>query len=388
MDDKDEILESLKQHIHDSSRQSWLFGAGISKDANIPLMYPLTDRVKEIVNVDGDDTSRCIIAGLTEELCEGTHVEHYLSHLGDLIALAERSRSQEATLNQVRYSAEQLINCHRLIVSAIGDTVRYGYIDEDNIGTLENPVVEVAMHDKFIRALMRNKVNLERRSTIKFFSTNYDTLLEDALSLNKINVIDGFAGGALGFWSGIEEFSNSEARLSCKLHKLHGSVDWVSDKDRGLVRARYGTKYLSDSADIMIYPQATKYVETQKDPFAFLFSELRKTLQSEVQNVFITCGYSFGDEHINAEIENCLTKQNNKTTFIAFTDEKPTPEGTVINSTLDSWLTNDLCRERIFVAGKNGVYNGSLAPLKAKEDGDHDWWRFDGLVKFLEFGEV
>jgi NAD-dependent SIR2 family protein deacetylase len=52
MNDFESLVENLNQHLS-SNRQSWLFGAGISCDANIPLMYPLTKRVKEIIT-DGD----------------------------------------------------------------------------------------------------------------------------------------------------------------------------------------------------------------------------------------------------------------------------------------------------------------------------------------------
>lgn len=390
MDEFEEQLESLKQHILDSSRQNWLFGAGISYDAKIPLMYPLTDRVNALIEAsDNDDKS--IICALKLELKEDNHVEHYLSHLGDLIALSERSRNMEASLNGENFSSEQLNHCYREIVKIIGETMRYGYIKDgetETIGTIINPIVEIDSHVRFIQALFLNKVNLERRSSISFFTTNYDTLLEDALALNKINVVDGFSGGAMGFWNAAFEFSShTERSASCSLFKLHGSVDWHRDSTHGLVRARYGTKYLSDAADIMIYPQATKYVETQKDPFAALFSGLRSAISTGGQNVLITCGYSFGDEHINSEIEHCLNDRNNKTTVVAFTDERPV-DGIIINQTLDRWLQHEKFGERVFVAGKNGIYNNSLIPISPEEGKQFEWWMFSGLIKFIESGEV
>ncbi len=391
MDEFEEQLESLKQHILDSSRQSWLFGAGISFDAKIPLMYPLTDRVNTIIKNSGSDDDKSIIAALMSELNEDSHVEHYLSHLGDLIALSERSRNMEASLNGKNYSSAQLNSCYREIVKIIGETMRYGYIKDDEneiVGTIERPIVEIESHVRFIQALFLNKVNLERRSSISFFTTNYDTLLEDALALNKIDVVDGFSGGAVGFWNPDLEFSSRRERVaSCSLFKLHGSVDWHRDSNHGLVRARYGTKYLSNAADIMIYPQATKYVETQKDPFATLFSGLRSAITTGGQNVLITCGYSFGDEHINSEIEHCLNDINNKTTVVAFTDEKPEEEVT-INPTLDRWLKHKHFGERVFVAGKNGLYNNSLTPSCPEEGKQFKWWMFSGLIKFLESGDL
>lgn len=388
MEEFEEQLESLKQHILDSNRQNWLFGAGISYDANIPLMFPLTHRVNELIQESESEDDKKIVEALQAELLDGSHIEHYLSHLGDLVALSNRSKTKTATLNGMSYSSDQLTHCYKNIVSAIGKTVRYGYKNADNIGKIDSPIVDISFHLEFVNALFKNKADLERRSDITFFTTNYDTLLEDALAMNKKCIIDGFTGGAMGFWNADFEFSgNKVTSNSCLLYKLHGSVDWHRDAVHGLVRARYGTKYLSDTADIMIYPQATKYVETQKDPFATLFSGLRSALKSQVQNVLVTCGYSFGDEHINSEIEACLSLENNKTTIIAFTEEKPEGDSK-INPTLDRWLNGQKFSDRVFVAGKKGLYNNSLIPLKPGESANLDWWTFSGLTKFLNTGEI
>src|SRR5690606_16115445 len=205
------------------------------------------------------------------------------------------------------YTSEQLKKLYLEIIKAIGGIVRYGYVAanadqgiEEEIGEATNPIVEIDQHYKFIDALLVSQSNLERRSKTTFFTTNYDTLLEDALALHKKIVCDGFSGGSVGFWNAEKEFSNpSKDANTYLLYKLHGSIDWHRDAKLGLVRARYGAKYFSNPENIMIYPQATKYVETQKDPFASLFMGFRKTLMTGQQNTLITCGYSFGDDHIN-----------------------------------------------------------------------------------------
>ncbi|GAB3660283.1 hypothetical protein GCM10028791_34150 [Echinicola sediminis] len=383
--DFESITEKLRQHL-DSGRQNWLFGAGISYLSNIPLMYPLTDRVKNIIKDSSHKKDNQIIKLLTDELEEDSHIEHFLSHIGDLIALAERSKSKSATISKKSLSKDDLLHVYGSIISAIGDTVRYGYSnngDKELIGTALEPIVEIKHHIEFVKAIYGNRSNLTSRSKLNFFSTNYDTLLEDALGLEKFTVIDGFSGGAIGYWNPQFEFHNSNSHPNkCLLYKLHGSIDWQKDKEKGLIRNRYGTKYLSDMSDIMIYPQATKYVETQKDPFSYLFDGFRKALNSSNENVLITCGYSFGDEHINAEIEAALSSISNKTTIVAFAQES-NKDTCVVNETLDKWLRNEYFGDRVFVAGQKGVYYNSLDPIPPNDNKDLKWWTFSGMTNFI-----
>jgi hypothetical protein len=214
-------------------------------------------------------------------------------------------------------------------------------------------------------------------------------LLEDAMALEKIMIVDGFSGGAMGYWNPSKEFG-AEITSSNQYHlyKLHGSVDWHRNIDVGLVRARYGAKYLSDLSEIMIYPQATKYVETQKDPFARLFTQFRSVLNANEANVLIACGYSFGDEHINSEIESALSLSSN-ITLIAFTKEVPNDkDNIIINKTLDAWLQNSHFGKRVFVAGENGIYSNSLMPVNVDPEKKLSWWKFSGLTEFLKAGEA
>lgn len=395
MEKFDQKLESIKTLLGPEIKQNWLFGAGISYASKIPLMYPLTTRVEEIIGDTAGESENEILTQLKADLPDDCHVEHYLSHLGDLLAIAERSKDSAAHIGAGRYTSNDLKKLYLDIISAIGGIVRYGYVEansdlgiEEEIGSAEVPIVEITPHYEFINALLVSQSDLERRSTTTFFTTNYDTLLEDALALHKKVVCDGFSGGAVGFWNAEKEFTSAVTdSYTYKLYKLHGSIDWHRDSNLGLVRARYGAKYLSNPANIMIYPQATKYVETQKDPFASLFLGLRKTLMGGLQNTLITCGYSFGDEHINAEIESALRSELNQTTIIAFIQERPN-DGTVINSTLDTWLNCPKIGSRVYVAGENGIYHNSTIPLAEEDATGYTWWRFDGLTQFIKTGDI
>lgn len=386
MSDFDETLEELQKHM-DCAVQSWFLGAGVSLASNIPLMFGLTTRIEVLIEEKCEQDSKDIYAALRADLSDETHIEHILSHIGDLIAIADRSHAKTCRLGELECTLERLNGLYQSIIEFIGQTVRHGYKaadpnagDGEIIGTLENPIVDVEHHRRFVNALFTSRANLENRSRISFFTPNYDTLLEDALALEKKVVVDGFAGGAMGFWDPQSEFSDAKyIRQYSPVYKLHGSIDWNNDPEFGLLRCRYGVRYLSDSGQVLIYPQATKYIETQKDPFAFLFSQFRAHLSSREDNTLILCGYSFGDDHINSEIEESLRKPTSRTTVVAFSREgEPGPP-----SKLVALLSDPKIAPRVFVATQKGLYNGSTDLIESEGPGDLSWWSFSGLTDFI-----
>lgn len=370
-------------------QQQWLLGAGVSFKSNIPLMYPLTERVKAML----DAGNGALLLELMNDLEPSCHIEHALSQLGDLLAIAERSRSKSATVGATSCTVPVLTNLYESIITAVAQTIRFGYCAPvggagEVVGTPQTPIVEVEAHRKFVHQLFKGRANLEERSRISFATTNYDTLLEDALALERRACADGFAGGGVSYWNGDNIFD--VAMLPGRTHrllKLHGSVDWFNDKDQGVLRVRYGVKYLADLSRTLIYPQATKYVETQKDPFAKIFASFRRSLMDAESNVLVIIGYSFGDEHINAEIENALRNRGNRTVVIAFSQEVTDPAvagGTKLCATLEHWRSSSF-GTRVYAATDKGLYIGN-EHYRALAETSLNWWTFAGVTDFLETG--
>jgi len=398
---RQQIEELLK-----SPDQSWLLGAGISCDAGIPLMFPLTERVHTLLKDDGGSPYPELFEKIHGELPDGSHVEHVLSHLGDYIALAERSREKKVVISGDHVELNQLTFLHTRIRDHIRNTIRWGYraANDGNqaiVGSQKDPIVSVTQHCDFVRALFRHRrANLERRPPIRFFTTNYDTLLEDALALERIPYHDGFCGGAMAFWepAGQAFGANVDANvphIQARVHKLHGSIDWYANEKDVVVRRRDGARYPPEDADrVLIYPQATKYQLTQLDPFAALFAQFRAALNSQGQSLLAICGYSFGDDHINQEIERALRQRNNRLTLLVFAyqpDGKLPAKNHNLPQCLVKWLSDDglepAQRQRIVVAGRRGVYHGSLenrCPAHASHP--HEWWSFSGVTKVLKHG--
>lgn len=368
-----------------ASNQAWLFGAGISFNAGIPLMAPLTEQVFSRAEVHGIPGDKAALDWVKSELTEGCHIEHILSQIGDLRAIAERSKIQIVSFDSTTFTLEELDAFHQRILKWVAETIRWGYRpanspNPEQIGTKELPIVAVGDHVEFVSALFneRQKGLSDRRRAVKLFTTNYDTLLEDALALSCLPYWDGFSGGAVAFRT--YRFGGEDPDLGVRAHviKLHGSIDWHLGEEGKVWRVRDGDIYPELSSRVLIYPQSTKYLATQRDPFAAQFDLLRRSLASNDENVFATCGYSFGDEHINQEIELSMARPGNKTTFVAFSQG--------MNPTLERWR-NSTWKKRLYIVSEAGLHVGDSGPHAAPVgDAKRDWWTFQGVAKLLKNG--
>lgn len=396
MEHHTDIAEQFEKHLN-SPKQTWLLGAGVSYPANIPLMYPLTERVMELARTElfGSDAEAIRILDFIVGDCAATsHIENHLTHLGDLISIAERSRTGSIDIGGERASKEKLVEVHQGLIEQIAAIVRWGYRaarhdDKDNlvgeakIGVLGASIVEIAGHKKFVEAVFgSSRAGLDFvRTPVEFFTTNYDTLLEDALALAGIEFQDGFIGGGVAFWN-IRNYACQPGTRAI-VSKLHGSIDWyrAHSDATNMLRVRHGDTYPGPGGSVMIYPQSTKYLNTQRDPFAEIFQRFRQRLSHGSDHVLLVCGYSFGDEHINAEIEIAMSSSRSQLTVIAFNDE---PNGE-LPQTLKEWQSRPW-NQRLFVASPKGLYQGSIGPAFPLENRNRDWWTFDGAATLLASG--
>lgn len=369
-----------------ASNQSWLFGAGISLDAGIPLMRPLTDRVLARAEENGKANDLKVLASIKNQLSDESHIEHILSQLGDHKAIAGRSKEKTVKLDDISLSVDDLDQLHQRVLTWIAETIRWGYKpkkdDEtpEEVGTHENRIIVINNHSEFVYALFnRSQAGVaERRRAVRLFTTNYDTLLEDALALGGFSYWDGFSGGAVAYRS--HRYGDAEPNLDYRAYviKLHGSIDWHLGEGDRVWRVRDGDLYPNKISRVLIYPQSTKYLETQRDPFAAQFDLLRRSLGAREENVLATCGYSFGDEHINREIELALQHPENKTTVLAFAQK--------LNPTLEKWRTKPWGK-RAYVISEDGLYVGADGPHAPPAAGEkRDWWTFAGVTQMLNSG--
>lgn len=389
--DFDAAVEDVTAHLT-SERQAWLFGAGISCRSGLPLMYPLTELVAANF-ADKRANHHALFAALRSSLPDAAHIEHVLSQLGDFVALAERSKDQQISIDGANYGVKTLRALHGGIRDAIRDIIRRGYLpgeggDAPKIAEDGKHVVKVDYHRDFLRTLYaaRDKVGRPLRP-LHFFTLNYDTLIEDALALERISFADGFSGGAMAYWAPETAYAESGAggRVAAHLFKLHGSIDWHAEGNGYVIRCREGCSYPERAGNVLIYPQATKYVATQRDPFASLFEKLREVLRSPQPMVFAICGYSFGDEHVDLQIEEAMARPECKTVLVAFVREQEKAGVSQLPDKLVDWMTNRPWASRIFALTDKGLYHGNTKNL-SRADETHEWWTFEGVTNFLSDG--
>ena len=350
------------------SGKAFLLGAGCSKCAGLPLTVELT--AKTLASTRLNTTTKTILTAIEVLFAGATaaNIEDYLSELVDLVAIAERRGARGATtstasLNGVDYSSTQLKDAVDQIKEAIAEV-----IDVD---------VNLEVHLKFIQAVHRPARPGRTVATrpIDYLVLNYDTLIESALALQKQRYADGMNGGDSAWW---DTATFKADGLAARVLKLHGSIDWSEITGDPLPRriAKKLTLPTGNDRKVLIWPASTKYRETQRDPYAQLSSLARHVLrpQSGSQTVLTVCGYSFGDPHINIEIERALRESGGELTVVAFTfDKEPTGELKRLHE--DKEIT-----DQVRIYARRGFFHGST---EAKSISDLPWSTFENITRLL-----
>ncbi len=360
-----DVVQDMRELLS-QSRLAFLLGAGCSKNAGLPLMPELTEEVLEHDKIGEEtkkllDTVRKLFSG-----AEDATIEDFMSEIVDLLSIAERRTQRGATQSKVSVGDQEGSSAE--LQDALGEIKQ---AVSSSIGEKE---VDVTTHQQFVRAIHSSLQAGKAGRGVDYFVLNYDTLIEDSLGLERVVYFDGFTGAATGWWEPSTFRTDGKA---ARVFKIHGSIDWcLLEGDSLPRRIRSGIKTESAKNHVLIYPAATKYLETQRDPFAQMLIHMRQSLcpSEGKEMVLAICGYSFGDSHIDLEIENALHQSEGRLTIAAFveTDE---PKGK-----LKEWLTHSAISEQIRVYAKKGFFHGDK---KLKLDDEIPWWKFEILSRLL-----
>ena len=189
---------------------------------------------------------------------------------------------------------------------------------EKGNASVDQPLIE--LYKQFYRKLLTRNPTLPR---LNIFTTNYDLYSERAMDLLGIHYVNGFTGGISKFFNPAifnyalaEKMDLSQSKWSVidnflYLYKIHGSVNWIqAEGENKLFNVKEiqepTFEDLEDESTIMIHPTPLKYNASLGSPYSDLFREFQKKLMQN-NNILVTIGYSFSDEHINNLIFQAFT---------------------------------------------------------------------------------
>ena len=92
------------------------------------------------------------------------------------------------------------------------------------------------------------------------------------------------------------------------------------------------------------------------------------------QRLLIICGYSFGDRHVNLEINKALRESEGNLTVAAFTEmDEPT-------GLLKEWREDGSIRKDLLIFANRGFFHGDANEVSK---GNLPWWKFENLTRIL-----
>ncbi len=347
---------------------AFLLGAGCSKCAGLPLTADLTTKalMSKLLNAD----TKGILTAIQSHFSGATtpNIEDYLSELVDLLAIADRRTTRGASTKEIDlggkpYSSTQLREATEQIKHAIADVIDIS--------------ISIETHRNFVKAVHRpvRPGASASNQRVDYLVLNYDTLIEDALGLEKVPFADGLNGGVAAWWDAKTFHQNT---LGARVMKMHGSINWTELGDDPLPRRIPKTTNALSVNDrrIVIWPASTKYRETQRDPYAQLMSLAREVLRpaAGTQRVLAVCGYRFCDSHINLELDRALRESEGRLTVVAFWSEDK-PEGI-----LKQWHEDADVREQVLIYGKRGFWHADIAEGSSI---DLPWYKFENVTRLL-----
>lgn len=301
--DPSEYIRGIQQIlISDKKRIGFLFGAGSSlaiKNENsltVPAIGKMTSETVEEISLR-NEKYKTALEEIKVELGEKNfNVETILSNLEQKAAFIANGilntlnkEEFKGLIQEIKKAVREKVSVHIRTLGDISTKKEFKQIVTKNI------VKELVQTD------FANWIGqAERKYPIEIFTTNYDFLFELGLEHKGIPYYDGFCGSLRAFFNPESVEDISFLSRQTKLWKLHGSLGWHYDKDMEKI-----LRVSPDDNDILIYPSTLKYKESKKQPYESLMDRLTNFLKQD-DAILITCGYSWGDEHINSRIISAL----------------------------------------------------------------------------------
>jgi hypothetical protein len=371
---------------------AFLFGSGLSIPANLPSLAAITEQI-----LTGKDVSRHTTG--TYELTPGKSnpgdtTTDYVPAVLKLVTTIERKVSEfhGQTINPPNYE-EIFYLCSQIRDSEYGEYENPvitpfiekllpelrpyigespGYPRRFTIAELSSEackyiehivweMLEVPTPNIDYLKFIGDSANDSENNIFDIFTLNHDTLVEQYLEKEKIEVTDGF-GVEQNKIRYLDLKKLDENPRNIRIVKLHGSINWFRFISRSAKNNRdaigipltndlwhtkdpEGEEQLpADGSPMILVGGFNKILQYTSGIYADLHCQLNASLKNTQR--LVVCGYSWGDKGINSRVINWVTKgQENKIIQI-----HPRPQSCkskargAIARTWDSWQANDQLR--------------------------------------------
>jgi len=327
-DDTDSVKKKMQEEflkVLDNKNLSFLLGSGCSshfvektKDktkyiqVGVPVMCPLSTEFYALNSFSKYKRWLKLYFKIDVESKDfKTNLETFLSTLHSVSFYYSKSSKDEKNKKTEQRINDIIQNTRNFLLCKI--------LNEENItNKIDEPLLNI--YKQFYRKLLSRNSTLPR---LNIFTTNYDLYSERAMDLLGIHYANGFTGGISKFFNPTifnyalaEKMDLSQSKWSVidnffYLYKIHGSVNWIeTEGENKLFKVKEIQEptfdNLKDNDTVMIYPTPLKYNASFGSPYSDLFREFQRKLMIN-NNILVTIGYSFNDEHINNLIFQAFT---------------------------------------------------------------------------------
>ena len=252
-----------------------LTGAGSSMDSGGKSMFGLWKECREKIKSIYKSTL-CNIK--LKEIARNKDIEAFISY----ITLKEKTENEQGNTSNLKEKRQELEKKIRELCTL----------------TLQK---DKAPHIDFLNKITARKNNDSR---VQIFTTNYDTLFEQAANEEGFVIIDGFSFTQprefSGRWFELDIINREKTRLKQEesfiskvfhLYKLHGSLTWKRENNGKIIQEK------EPDNPLMIYPSSEKYESSYEQPYFEMMSRFQQALRKE-ETLLIVIGFGFGDKHI------------------------------------------------------------------------------------------
>ena len=356
--DAHKTIADLRDHLarHDKPI-AFLFGAGTSCSVKATGTGP--EAGKPLIPA---------VAGLTE-VCKLA-----VERLGKPFKEAWPKLEKECSIHGRAAQIENILTRLRMMLSAMGEKDQLLGLDQTGVSTFEktvrttiatvaNPPSALIPDETPHRQMARWLAKTSRQFPVEIFTLNYDVLFELAFEIERIPIFDGFVGCYRPFFlpDSLRRSESAPGASWVRLWKMHGSVTWRREDLDGRLRIVRGE---ANNSGEMILPSFQKYDESRQQPYAAFMDRLSRFLDQD-EALLVTCGFSFGDEHINNLIFSAIENRPRTHVYsLQFED---------LDDTHDLLKRGLRQRNLLVVCPKSGTIGGRRAE-----------WRLEQPARFVE----